>query len=132
MDEQKYKRIFKYLKEGTYPRKVSEGDKTKLRQQSEKFTIQEQNLFRKIENDTPKRVVQSNELELVLFDLHRDQSAAHLGTDVTFEKAKERYYWPKMRETIKYYIKECDNCQRRGKPSRKENLIPITVGPTFQ
>jgi hypothetical protein len=36
-----------------------------------------------------------------------------------------------MYETIKQYIKTCDNCQRRGGPSRKEQLIPITVRQPF-
>jgi len=52
--------------------------------------------------------------------------------ETTYEKIKERYYWPKMYETIRYYIKTCDNCQRRGGPSRKEQLNPLKVGHAFQ
>ena len=40
---------------------------------------------------------------------------AHLGVDSTYEKIKERYYWPKMFEDVRKYIESCDNCQQREK-----------------
>ena len=72
-----------------------------------------------------------DQTELILFNLHKDQSGAHLGIDTTFEKIKERYYWPQMYETVRQYIKNCDNCQRRGKAFRKEELIPLSIGQPF-
>jgi len=37
--------------------------------------------------------------------------AGHGGTAKTTELVQRKYYWPKMRETIKQYVKSCDICQ---------------------
>ena len=55
----------------------------------------------------------------------------HLGVETTYNKVKERYYWPKMYDDIKIYIESCDNCQRRGKTKRREELLPLRVGGPF-
>ena len=60
--------------------------------------------------------------ELILFNLHKDPTGAHLGIESTYDKLKERYYWPQMYESVYSYVRNCDNCQRRGKPLRKEEL----------
>ena len=36
-----------------------------------------------------------------------------------------------MYETIRQYIKTCENCQKRGKPNRNEQLIPLIVEYPF-
>jgi hypothetical protein len=131
MDEQKYKQISQYLINNTYPKDTTEYNKEKIRKQSENYLIQDQKLFRKAIEGNPKRVILPEQTELVLFYLHKEQNGAHLGIKATYEKVKERYYWPKMYETIKQYIKTCDNCQRRGKPKRQERLIPLIVGQPF-
>jgi len=38
--------------------------------------------------------------------------AGHGGTAKTTELISRRYYWPKIREDIKRFIKNCDSCQR--------------------
>ena len=68
---------------------------------------------------------------MILFNLHKSPIGAHQGIENTYQKFKERYYWPGMRNAVKHYIKGCDECQRRGQPSRKEPLIPIKIGEPF-
>jgi len=43
---------------------------------------------------------------------HDILQAGHRGTAKTTELVQRKYYWPKMRETIKQYVKNCDVCQR--------------------
>jgi len=43
---------------------------------------------------------------------HEPPQAGHGGTANTTELISRRYYWPKMREDIKRFIKNCDTCQR--------------------
>ena len=38
--------------------------------------------------------------------------AGHGGTAKTTELVSRQYYWPRMRETIKRYVKHCDICQQ--------------------
>jgi len=43
---------------------------------------------------------------------HEPPQAGHGGTAKTTELINRRYYWPKIREDIKRFIKNCDTCQR--------------------
>jgi len=43
---------------------------------------------------------------------HKPPQAGHGGTAKTTELISRRYYWPKIREDIKRFIKNCDTCQR--------------------
>jgi len=43
---------------------------------------------------------------------HDIRQAGHGGTAKTTELVQRKYYWPKMQETIKQYVKKCDICQR--------------------
>src|ERR1051325_2100811 len=131
MNEQKYKDIYNYLDTSSYLKGSTNTEKEKINNQSKKYFIQQRQLFRRVENGNSQRVVLPDQTELILFNLHKDQIGAHLGIDVTYEKLKERYYWPKMYESVIQYIKSCDNCQRRGKPNRREELKPIKVGKPF-
>jgi len=43
---------------------------------------------------------------------HEPPQAGHGGTAKTTELISRRYYWPKIREDIKRFMKNCDTCQR--------------------
>jgi len=43
---------------------------------------------------------------------HEPPQAGHGGTAKTTELISKQYYWPKIREDIKRFIKNCDTCQR--------------------
>ena len=43
---------------------------------------------------------------------HEPQQAGHGGTAKTTELISRRYYWPKIRDDIKRFVKNCDTCQR--------------------
>ena len=131
MNNQDYHNIYNYLNTLTYPKDANETRKTHLRNQSNKYFIQEHQLFKRTKNDKPQRVVLPEQVELILFNLHKDQSGGHLGIESTYEKLKERYFWPQMYETVRRYVKTCENCQKRGKPNRREPINPIPVGQPF-
>ena len=110
MNEEKYKIIYDYLDTSVYPKNFNERQKRKLEERSTNYFIQQWQLFKKNNEGNPQKIILPNQTELILFNLYKDQSGAHLATDVTYEKLKERYYWPKMYESVKRYIKTCDNC----------------------
>ena len=43
---------------------------------------------------------------------HENSLVGHGGTAITTELVRRQYYRPKMRETIKRYVKNWDTCQR--------------------
>ena len=62
---------------------------------------------------------------MILHSLHAENLGGHLGIDAVFNKIKERYYWPKMYQSVKFYVETCDKCQKRGNRSHQEELNPI-------
>jgi len=63
--------------------------------------------------------------------LHSDPLAGYFGIDETFRRTALQYYWPQIFEDIRTYVQSCEECQRRGKPTRTEPLHPIKVGQPF-
>jgi len=131
MNKDEYQEIYNYLKALHIPKDYDEHRITHLKNKSSKYFIQHHQLFRRRKQGQPQRVILPDQVEIILFNLHKDQNGAHLGIETTFEKAKERYYWPQMYETIRQYVKACENCQKRGKPNRNEQLIPLIVEYPF-
>lgn len=57
-------------------------------------------------------------LKLEILKLHHDvPSAAHPGRARTFELISREFYWPKMRQYIEQYLRNCRVC-RQAKPVR--------------
>ena len=64
---------------------------------------------------------------------HDDKTAGHYGADKTIEVLTRNYYWPKMRETVRDYISQCDVCNKvkpsRHKPYGLLQPLPAPTGP---
>ena len=43
---------------------------------------------------------------------HDNIEAGHGGSAKTLDLKNRTYYWPEMRQQVKQYVKNCDNCQR--------------------
>ena len=54
---------------------------------------------------------------------HKDYG--HLGRDRVLVLLQERYFWPKMSEDVRKYIRQCDRCVRFKKPKEQTELYPI-------
>ena len=124
MDEKLYQEIYNEID------KKNIGDlSNKLR----KYEIKEGILYRRDQKNNRKllKVIRRSELEIVMFMFHDHPISSHFATKTTFEKIRERYYWPKMYEDVKTYVESCDQCQRRGKPQKKNELHPIEVIEPF-
>src|SRR3954465_1764593 len=115
MNEELYGEIYK---------KVKDIGIEQLDNKLRKYEIKEGILYRKDQKNDEKllKVIRRHELEVVMFIMHDHPISAHFATKVTFDKVRERYYWPKMYKDIEEYVKSCNQCQRRGKPQRKNEL----------
>ena len=51
----------------------------------------------------------------------------HLGMDRVLVLLQERYFWPKMSEDVRKYIRQCDRCVRFKKKKEQTELYPITA-----
>jgi hypothetical protein len=130
MDNEFYENLTQYLKTLTYPPDLDNSQRIKLQKDSTQYMMKN-NLLHKRTRDGDKRVILREQVEIILYNLHKDMTGAHLGIDATYEKAKERYYWPQMFDDVRSYTQQCDNCQKRGSSKRKEPLQPIEVKAPF-
>ena len=51
--------------------------------------------------------------------LHDTMTAAHLGSQKTLEKIKQRFYWYECRDDVEYWCRTCDICASRKPPHRR-------------
>ena len=133
MDLDTYQQIYRYLKTGEVPEEWTVKQITTFKKQSTHYLIQNNLLFRRNNKNPmePLKVIKSTELESILHNLHSNILSGHFGIEATYNRARTRYYWPKLYKTITEYIKSCDTCQRQGKPIPHEELHPIQVGKPF-
>ena len=106
-------------------------ERNRVVQIAKHYYIENDKLYRKNKDQNKQRLIKPNEVPIILYNLHNDATGAHLGIESTYEKIKERFYWPKMYEDVRTYIESCDSCQRRGRARRRERLLPLKVGVPF-
>jgi len=62
-------------------------------------------------------------------ETHSQVSTAHPGREKTYQLLRHRYYWPRMRNDIDQYIRNCHDCQRahvwRDRAPGYLNPLPI-------
>jgi len=130
MDDKTYQEIFNYLKNQTLPSELPKKYCKNFITKTSKYKLKNNILYRN-KNNNLLRVIRRYELEPILYMMHDDPTSGHLGTEIVYNKIKERYYWPKMYNDIKVYIKSCDQCQRRKKPQGKNELHNIKIKRPF-
>jgi hypothetical protein len=74
-------------------------------------------------------VTDKEEIEKILFEFHDNLLNGHTGIDKTYDKIKDKYYWPKMKQDITNYINKCKICQSL-KTRTKVNKIPMKITST--
>lgn len=64
---------------------------------------------------------------------HDDPLAGHLGVNKTYEKLRERYYWPKMFADVQFWCLSCTHCQMKKIPKQRQTapILPIPVEGAF-
>ena len=124
MEEQLYYDIYQYLENFIIPEEYNEQQINRIVQTAKHYFIEDNKLYRKNKNETKQRVITPKYVKTILYNIHKDMTGAHLGVNSTYEKIKERYYWPKMFEDIRKYIESCDNCQRREKQNEEKSYYP--------
>ena len=134
MDTTQYNRIFQYLTTQQLPLDLDTQQLIKqFKNFCTPFIIKNNYLYRKDKQKEGNllRVIRIHEMEPVLYMVHNDPTSGHFGTEIMFNKIRTRYYWPQMYENIREYVKNCDSCQRRGKPQTHQLLHPIPVHSPF-
>src|ERR1043165_4090049 len=104
MNREEYKRIYNYLKMEKYNQMNNNYRKTQLESKSNKYLIRHYQLYHQPKYEEPQRVIQPEQVELVIFSLHNMLELVHLEKEATYQKVKERYYWLNMKKVIEEYV----------------------------
>ena len=91
MDKQLYDDLIHYLTILTYPDGYNEQRKTHLKRISTQYLIKNTHLYQQTK-DGLCRVIQHEQVETLLFNLHKDMIGAHLGVEAIYNKLHERYF----------------------------------------
>ena len=68
-------------------------------------------------------VLPENHRKRAIMALHDD--FGHLGIEETLGLLKNRFFWPKMSEDVRQYIRTCGRCIRFKQPVEKAEIKPI-------
>lgn len=81
------------------------------------------------------RLVVPEELrKKIIYECHDSLVGGHFGTEKTYFKVAERYWWPNQYADVKHYVETCDECARAKKPKWKEDgtLVATVVGAPWE
>ena len=111
-------RIIKHVNEGTRPSTDDKRAGTAAFRSFAKVinTLRVVNgtLFR--ETNGHQRVVIPQKFRTLIFrELH--SAMGHVGTDRVYNLARDRFYWPRMREDIHHFVTSCCPCLKDKKPT---------------
>ena len=59
----------------------------------------------------------------VIMSCHDD--FGHLGMEKTLGLLKDRFFWPKMSESVRLHIRQCQRCTQFKQPQEREEMRPI-------
>lgn len=62
----------------------------------------------------------------ILHAYHDHPFSGHFGINRTYHKAKEKFFWLKMFDTIKAYIRSCSQCSQSNVQRQKKTRISKT------
>ena len=66
--------------------------------------------YYKMEDNSTRQFPDVHEKESLVKEAHEEETC-HGGRDATIYNLKQKYYWPKLNETVSNYIRNCIYCQ---------------------
>lgn len=96
------------------------GSSKKRNNKYKNFQIENGVLYKKNYNPIGNRwlIVLPASLKMeVLFKLHDDPISGHFGIYRTWDRVRNRFFWPGMHKDVVSYVNSCIDCQRRKKSS---------------
>ena len=69
----------------------------------------------------------------ILSNVHNHVAGAHFGVHKTFQKLKQRCWWPSMFKDVEHWSKSCVDCAMRKSPrnTKRAPLLPLPVDGAF-
>ncbi|XP_070054496.1 uncharacterized protein [Nicotiana tomentosiformis] len=116
-----------YLASGIVPNEFSSNQRKKLKPDCLDYYLDEPYLFRICTDGVIRQCVPEEEQREILEACHSSPYGGHLGGARMATKVLScGFYWPTLYKDASDLIKRCDECQRAGGISKK-NEMPLTT-----
>lgn len=100
------------------------------------FKIFNQLLYKQVSRQKKRRyvlVIPKSQIQRVLTECHDVPTAGHLGVTKTYDRIRNRFFWPKMFKHVLRYVTSCSTCQLKKDSNLKKaglmQLIPVASKP---
>lgn len=70
-----------------------------------------------------------NDIAGIIREFHSSTSGGHKGATKTFERIRENFYWPNMRNSIRNFVRDCETC-KLNKLVRQKTKQPMSITDT--
>lgn len=130
MNSESYNKLIKFLQNETDQEWTNRTIRD-LQKQSRNYLIKNKKLYY-MKNDKLLKVVKDDQKEVILYMSHKHPLSGHFAKEATYNKILTTHYWKGMKKDIQEYIKNCEQCQRRGDKGGNEFLNPIKVTKAWE
>jgi hypothetical protein len=118
-----YVDVANYLVTGKMPQKLSPREKHKVIQLSANYMWHDDCLYKTGPDLVIRRCVREDEIHDILQAYHDGPCGGHFADKRTAYKVQQSgYYWPYIFKDAKTYVSNCDECQRMGKPTARDQM----------
>ena len=107
--------IYYYLFDGTYPQDSTKIIQQRIRRQSQKYYIEQDQLR---EHETNRLVLHEANEEPILLQVHNE---SHFGIKKMISIIRNNFVCSNIDEKVKRIVKECQSCQFRARKKFKRN-----------
>ena len=125
--------IANYLVSAQFPPHLSSREKSRIIRKSASFTWIGGNLFKLGPDQILRHCVREEEVFDILLTCHDGPCGGNFAAKrTTFKILQAGYYWPTLHQDVTRYINQCDQCQRMGKPTQRDEMPlqpQVTLGP---
>eukprot|EP00253_Pinus_taeda_P030793 PITA_30793 len=115
--------IANYLVSTQFTPHLSSKEKSKIMRKSTPFTWIGGNLFKLGSDQILRRCIREEDVFDILLTCYDRPCGGHFAAKrATFKILQASYYWPTLHQDVNRYTSQCDQCQRMGKPTPKDEM----------
>ena len=108
-----------YVQHKKHKKGISHKQLNRINRLAKKHIYENDKLYIKNKNDKYLEIPKIEDRINIIDKIHA--SVAHFGINVTYNKLKEKYFWPKMNRDVEQFIKKCEPCIRNSRG--EDNII---------
>ena len=122
-----YTNVLCYLKNNTFRLEYIDKQKQQLIYKMRPYTLIGEVLYKQGRDGIIQRCLNPSEVQIILKGCHDEVCGGHFPGLVIAQKALQSgYWWPTLFTDANQYAKQCDPCQRVGKPT-PSNAMPLIL-----